>query len=188
VVLTCAWDTPHATTHEADTLRLLASVAAFAQLAEWSRRSTPPRRSMILLLTVDAGFGAGHAAHAAWTSGAGTQTAALLALARPTAADIAPALELSGHYDAAAAELVRSVVASDDSDLLLAEQLALPSLAPYLRYAAPVLTIGAPNPGALDDRDHSTADPSDAEPDPHAGLRADVRLLRNLMLAFASRR
>ena len=185
VVLTCPWDTPNLATIEIDTLRLLATLAAFAQLADWSRRSTPPRYSLLLLLTADAGFAAGQAAHAAWASSFGTQTAALLALDRPTLGDPLPAVALSGHFDAASGELVRNVVAADGRDLLLADQLAMPSLAPYLRYPAPVMTVGAPDPAALEG---TLDEPDDAPPSPRAGIHADVRLLRNLMLALAARR
>lgn len=188
VVLTCAWDTPNPATIESDTLRLLASLAAFAQLADWSRRSTPPRYSLLLLLTADAGFAAGQTVHAAWASSFGTQTTALLALDRPTIGEPPPAVTLSGHFDSASAELVRSVVAADNRDLLLADQLTMPSLAPYLRYQAPVMAIGAPDPDALELRSDESQAPSDAEPNPRAGIHADVRLLRNLMLTLAARR
>src|SRR5690606_13651678 len=141
VVLTCAWDTPNRAMIETDTLRLLASMAAFAQLADWSRRSTPPRYSLLLLLTADAGFAAGQTVHAAWASSFGTQTKALLALDRPTIGEPLPAVTLSGHFDSASAELVRSVIAADNRDLLLADQLTMPSLAPYLRYQAPVMAV-----------------------------------------------
>lgn len=189
VVLTCSWDTPDPTELETHTLRLLATLGAFAQLAEWSRRSSPPRYSLILLLTADAGIAAGQAVHAAWSNEFGTKTVALLALDRPTLEPL-PAVTLSGHFDAAAAELARGVVTADGRDLLLTEQLAMPSLAPYLRHPAPVLEIGAPDPAALEDPRYSTADPNQSTPDtdPRAGLHADIRLLRNLMLALAARR
>lgn len=180
MVLTCAWDTPSRATIETDNLRLLASLAAFAQLADWSRRSTPPRYSLLLLLSADAGFAAGQVVHAAWASSFGTKTAALLALDRPTIGEPPPAVTLSGHFDVAGAELVRKVVAADGRDLLLADQLAVASLAPYLRYGAPVMTVGAPEPAALEDR----SNPSD---DPRAGIHADARLLRNLLLALSAR-
>jgi len=185
VVLTCSWDTPDPATAELDSLRLLATIAAFHQLAEWSRRSTPPRYSLVLLLTANASFAAGQRVHAAWTGSAGAETAVLLALDRPTT-EPAPAVTLSGHFDAATAELVRNVIASDGRDLILAEQLSMPSLAPYLRYPAPVMTVGAPAPGALEDRREGQESPLDA--DPRAGIHADVRLLRNLVLALAARR
>src|SRR5690606_13994443 len=144
-VLTCSWDTHDPGAIETHTLRLLATLGAFAQLAEWSRRSSTPRLSMILLLSADAGFAAGQAVHATWASEFGTKTTALLALDRPTVEPL-PAVSLSGHFDAAAAEIARGVVAADGRDLLLTEQLAMPSLAPYLRYPAPVMEIGAPDP------------------------------------------
>jgi hypothetical protein len=185
VVLTCSWDTPDGVSLELHTRRLLATLGAFAQLAEWSRRSTPPRSSLILLLTVDAGFGAGQSVHAAWANEYGTRTSTLLALDRPTLEPL-PAVTLSGHFDAAAAEVVRGVIAADGRDLLLTEHLAMPSLAPYLRHSAPVLEIGAPDPDALERPPGS--EPGSLETDPRAGLHADVRLLRNLMLALAARR
>lgn len=184
VVLTCSWDTPDPATLETHTLRLLATLGAFAQLAEWSRRSSPPRYSLILLLTADAGFAAGQSVHAAWSSEFGAKSVAVLALARPTFAPL-PAVTLSGHFDAVTAELVRGVIAADGRDLLLAEQLTMPSLAAYLRHRAPVLEIGAPDPAVLDDP--SLVNTSEPE-DPRAGLHADVRLLRNLMLALCARR
>jgi hypothetical protein len=184
VVLTCSWDTPDPATAEIDTLRLLATLAAFAQLAEWSRRSTPPRFSLILLLTADAGFAAGQSVHAAWASSFGTEVSVMLALDRPTTRPL-PAVSLSGHYDAAMAELVRSVVAADGRDLLLADQLTMPSLTPYLRYPSPVLAIGAPGPEALGDLEVEA--PSEEPLDPREGIHQDVRLLRNLVLALAAR-
>ncbi|HLT38905.1 MAG TPA: hypothetical protein VK034_21625, partial [Enhygromyxa sp.] len=187
VVLTCSWDTYDPGAIETHTLRLLATLGAFAQLAEWSRRSSPPRSSMILLLSADAGFAAGQAVHAHWASEFGTKTTALLALDRPTVEPL-PAVSLSGHFDAGAAELARSVVAADGRDLLLTEQLAMPSLAPYLRYPAPVLEIGAPDPAALEDPSYVGESEPAPDLDPRAGLHADIRLLRNLMLALAARR
>jgi hypothetical protein len=185
IVLTCSWDTPDPATAEIDTLRLLATLAAFAQLAEWSRRSTPPRYSVILLLTADAGFAAGQSVHAAWASSFGTEVSVMLALDHPTTRTL-PAVSLSGHFDAALAELVRGVVAADGRDLLLAEQLAMPSLTPYLRYPSPILAIGAPAPDALGDL---AADELGDQPrDLREGIHQDVRLLRNLMLALAARR
>jgi hypothetical protein len=186
IVLTCAWDTPDPLTTEVDTNRLLISLATFFQLAEWSRRSTRPKSSLILLLTVNAGLAAGTAVHATWTVEFGAKTKAVLALDRPTR-ELLPAVVLSGHYDPASAETVRRVVSSDGRDLLLVDQLAMPSLAPYLRYAAPVMTIGAPDPEALGlppPNASISTDPSTA--DPLAGLLADVRLLRNLLLALAN--
>lgn len=190
VVLTCAWDTPNPASVELDTRRLLASLAAFAQLADWSRRSTPPRFSLLLLLTADVGLAAGQAAHAAWASSFGTQTSALLALDRPSVGEPQPAVTLSGHFDAGSAELVRNVVMADGRDLLLADQLTMPSLAPYLRYPAPVLAVGAPDPAALDDRNPSNPSNGAGEEqiEPRTGIHADVRLLRNLLLALAARR
>ena len=187
VVLTCSWDTPDPATAELDTLRLLATLAAFAQLAEWSRRSTPPRYSLILLLTADAGFAAGQSVHAAWASSYGTETSVLLALDRPTLAPL-PAVSLSGHFDAGMADLVRGVVAADGRDLLLAEQLNMPSLTPYLRYPSPVMAIGAPDPAALEDLAADEAAPDERPFDPREGIHQDVRLLRNLVLALAARR
>lgn len=195
VVLTCAWDTPDPLTAELDTTRLLTSLATFFQLAEWSRRSTPAKYSLILLLTVNAGLAAGTAVHASWTVEFGAKTKAVLALDQPTD-DLLPAIMLSGHYDPATAEIVRRLVAADGRDLLLVDQLSLPSLAPYLRYPAPVMTIGAPDPETLSlpaDNTSRVSDPGDlgdpASPttqDPLAGLFADVRLLRNLLLALAN--
>ncbi|MFO7567030.1 MAG: hypothetical protein R6X02_30580 [Enhygromyxa sp.] len=186
VVLTCSWDTLEPANFETDTLRLLACLGAFGQLAEWSRRSARPRYSLILLLTADAGFGAGQAVHAAWAHEFGARTVALLSLDRPTLEPL-PAVTLSGHFDAGVAEIVRGVVAADGRDLLLTEQLSMPSLAPYLRHPAPVLEIGAPDPAALEHQVDADLDDAkfDAE-DPRAGLHADVRLLRNLMLALAA--
>ncbi len=186
VVLTCSWDTPDPTSVEIDTLRLLATLATFAQLAEWSRRSTPPRYSLILLLTADAGFSAGQSVHAAWASNFGAEVSVLLGLDRPTLEPL-PAVSLSGHFDAALAELVRGVVAADDRDLLIAEQLTMPSLAPYLRYPAPVMAVGAPDPAALE-LGEDEGDEGEQPMDPRAGIHADLRLLRNLMLALAARR
>ena len=195
VVLTCNWDTAGA-----DPLanrRLLTTLLAFHQLVEWSRRSTPPRYSLVLLLTVDAGLSAGHAVHAGWSADYGAETQAIVALSRPSP-ELLPAVELSGRYDAGVAELTRRVVAADSRDLLLVDQLAMPSLAPYLRYPAPLVCVGAPDPEALDDR--GRAEPPKPEPgsdsgedeevpeDPNAGLFADVRLLRNLVLALAAGR
>lgn len=198
VVLTCAWDTPDPLTAEVDTTRLLTSLATFFQLAEWSRRSTPAKYSLILLLTANAGLAAGTAVHATWTVEFGARTKAVLALDQPTH-DLLPAIVLSGHYDPVTAEIVRRVVSADGRDLLLVDQLSLPSLAPYLRYPAPVMTIGAPDPDALSlpvqntSRVSDPSDPSDtSDPvsptteDPLAGLFADVRLLRNLLLALAN--
>jgi hypothetical protein len=193
IVLTCAWDTPDPMMAEIDSIRLLTSLAAFYQLAEWSRRSSPPRYSLVLLLTADAGFAAGQSVHAAWSATYGAETKAMLALDRPTTRPL-PAVELSGHYDAATAELARRVVAADGRDLLLADQLAMPSLAPYLRYPAPVMTIGAPRPEAIEEHglevtDEEADGPRMQQSDgPLAGLYTDVRLLRNLILALAARR
>jgi hypothetical protein len=188
VVLTCAWDTPDPLTAEVDTTRLLTSLATFFQLAEWSRRSTPAKYSLILLLTVNAGLAAGTAVHATWTVDFGARTKAVLALDQPTR-ELLPALLLSGHYDPPTAEIVRRVVSADGRDLLLVDQLAMPSLAPYLRYPAPVMTIGVPDADALSLSSGSTSQTDLAEladDDPNAGLFADVRLLRNLLLALAN--
>lgn len=183
VVLTCAWDTPDPLTAEVDTRRLLTSLATFSQLAEWSRRSTPAKYSLILLLTVNAGLAAGTAVHATWTVDFGARTKAVLALDQPTREPL-PAVVLAGHYDPATAEIVRRVVAGDGHDLLLVDQLSMPSLAPYLRYPAPVMTVGTPDPEALSLP--SADQTSDLDEDPNAGLFADVRLLRNLLLALAN--
>jgi hypothetical protein len=185
VVLTCSWDTPSPAHAAADTARLIATLAAFHQLAEWARRTTPPRYSLILALSVDAGFAAGQSVHASWSAEYGAETAAVLALDQPTSRPL-PAVSLSGHFDAGMADLVRHVVAADGRDLLFAEQLAFPSLAPYLRHPAPVLAIGAPDPSAL--QEVPEAEVEDDEADARAGIHADVRLLRNLMLALAARR
>jgi hypothetical protein len=186
VILTCAWDTPDPLTIEVDTQRLLTSIATFFQLAEWSRRSTRPKHSLILLLTVNAGLAAGTAVHASSAVDADSKTKAVLALDRPTR-ELLPAVVLSGHYDGATAELVRRVVSADGRDLLLVDQLGMSSLAPYLRDPTPVMTIGAPAPEALALPAPSTSSPPDpSAEDPLAGLFADVRLLRNLLLTLAS--
>jgi hypothetical protein len=177
VVLTCAWDTPDPATAELDTTRLLTSLATFFQIAEWSRRSTPPKCSVILLLTVDAGLAAGTAVHAERAAELGVRTKAVLALDRPTREQV-PAMVLSGRYDNATAELARRVVSADGRDLLLVDQLASNSLAPYLRQPGQVMTIGAPDPEALT--------PGTPAEDPTTALLADVRMLRNLLLALAN--
>ena len=92
--------------------------------------------------------------------------------------------------------VTRRVVAADNRDLLLVDQLEMPSLAPYLRHPAPLICIGAPSAEALDDRardggeDPRTPDAAEGDEttsdDPDAALFADVRLLRNLMLALAA--
>lgn len=184
VMLTCAWDTADPLTLERDTTRLLTSLAAFFQVAEWSRRSTPPKYSVVLLLSVDAGLAAGTVVHAARAAELGVRPKAVLALDRPTR-EPSPAVVLSGHYDTATADLARRVVSADGRDLLLAEQLALPSLAPYLRNMGPVMSIGAPAPDALASTIPSSTTVPDAE-DPLAGLFTDVRVLRNLLFALAN--
>lgn len=200
VVLTCAWDTSPDVDRELATRRLLTTLAAFHQLAEWSRRSTPPPYSLVLLLTVNAGLSAGSAVHAGWSSEYGADTRSLVALSRPSPEPM-PVIELSGRYDSGVATLASAVVSSDGRDLIMSEQLSMPSLAPYLRYKAPIICVGAPDPEALVDR--AQAEPEepeqeqieaeqggtphpDSHDDGHAGLFADIRLLRNLVLALAA--
>ncbi|PRP90045.1 hypothetical protein ENSA5_68480 [Enhygromyxa salina] len=195
VVLTCAWDTPDPRMAELHTIRLLATLGAFFQLAEWSRRSTPTPYSLVLLLTADAGLAAGQSVHAAWSANYGAETVALVALDRPMTSRM-PAAVLSGHYDAGVAELARRVVAADGRELLLDDQLSMPSLAPYLRYPAPVMTIGAGDPDTIvdvngsgdADEDEGEGEATAAAESPLDGLHADIRLLRNLVLALAARR
>lgn len=195
VVLTCNWDTPDPNELERDSLRLLATLGACFQLAEWSRRSAPPPYSLILLLTADAGLAAGQIAHAIWSDNFGAKTTALVALDRPTREPV-PMLVLAGRYDAPIAKLAERVVAADGHDLALDDQLALPALAPYLRYPAPVLTIGAPAPedvivedkGPDGDPDAGEDEATAAEQpeDPLERVYADARVLRNLALALAA--
>ncbi|KIG11696.1 hypothetical protein DB30_02627 [Enhygromyxa salina] len=197
VVLTCHWDTPAPELRELHTRRLLATLGAFFQLAEWSRRSTPPPYSMVLVLTVDAGLTAGQSVHAAWSANFGARTIALLGLDRPSVEPL-PAVALSGHYDTLVVERATRVVAADGHELVLDEQLSMPSLAPYLRYPGLVMTIGAPTPAqveglelaAADDEADTGEDAGESEDPPEddrfAGLQADIRLLRNMMLALAA--
>lgn len=182
VVLTASWDTPDPRAAELDTARLLTTLAAFFQLAEWSRRSTPPKYSLVLLLTADAGFAAGTSIHAAWSANFGVEIKAVLALDQPT--EDSPEVVLAGRYDPSIAELARRAVAADERELLLADRLLLPSLTPYLRYSAPVMTIGAP-PAELVEVQESG---EQSELDPLAALFTDVQMLRNLALGLATRR
>lgn len=186
VILTCAWDTPDPATAEVDSTRLLTSLATFFQLAEWSRRSTAPERSVILLLTVDAGLSAGTSVHADRAAELAVRTNAVVALDRPTREQL-PAVVLSGRYDSATAELARRVVSADGRDLLLADQLELASLTPYLRQSMQVMTIGAPDPEALAPATSTPSTPLEpVAEDPTTALLADVRMLRNLLLALAN--
>jgi hypothetical protein len=176
-VLLCAWDTPFGYDGRIETLRLLASLATVAQLAEWQRRGSRPRRSILVLFAVDAGLGAGQLGHARWTATAGVQPTAVLAFDRVDPDIVHPAVLLSGHFDARVTELAERGVRRDGRDLLLGNELTLPSLAPYLRAPIPVMTIGAPPDAAAG----AGGDP------PRSGLHAEVRLVRNLLLALAER-
>lgn len=184
VILTCAWDTPDPSTAETDTTRLLITLATFFQIAEWSRRSTPPKCSVILLATVDAGLSAGTTVHATRVAELGIRTKAVIALDRPTR-EPGPAVVLSGRYHSSTAELARRAVSADGRDLLLADRLALPSLVPYLRLPGQVMTIGTPEPDAPATPASSESPELAAEPAIDT-LLADVRVLRNLVLALAN--
>nr|AYM52701.1 hypothetical protein [Pseudenhygromyxa salsuginis] len=219
VILTCAWDTPDLLQQERDTLRLLATIAAFAQLASWVQRSTRPYRSLLLLLTADGGIGAGQLEHARWSAEEGVRPTMILALDRPTGGEIGPAVLVSGHIDEATAAVDKAVVGREGRDLLIADQLAMPELAPYLRHQLPVMTVGEPPADALEgfvpservrgaespEASGETGDEMGDEgtetggedeglvqeldaPGPREGLHADIRLLRNLMLALGASR
>jgi len=173
-VVVCAWDTPGGGEGRPETLRLLASLATLAQLVEWQRRGAQPRRSIVVVFAVDAGLGAGQLEHARWSTGAGVQPTSLVAFDRLVADVVAPQLLLSGHFDAKVGEMAERCVREDGRGLQFGKELTLPSLSPYLRTAIPVMTIGA----AVD------AAPA-ASATAWAGLHAEVRLLRNLLLALA---
>jgi hypothetical protein len=174
VVLVCAWDTRpgHESRHE--TLRLLTSLATFVELAEWLRRGTRPRRSLLLVFAVDAGLGAGQLAHARWSASNGVQPRAVLGLDLVEPDRIPPALLLSGHFDARTSESTARAARREARELLLANELTLPSLAPYLRAPIPVVTIGAAPDAGAGEREQI-----------NAGIHAEVRLLRSLLLALA---
>lgn len=175
-VLVCAWDTPAGNDGRIETLRLLATLSTIAQLAEWQRRGSRPRRSVFVLFAVDAGLGAGQLGHARWTATAGVQPTVIVAFDRIDPHIVHPAVLLSGHFDSRVTEMAMRGAKRDGRDLLLGNELTLPSLAPYLRAPIPVITIGAPPDGV-----------GGAEDEPRAGLHAEVRLVRNLLLALAER-
>ncbi len=182
-VLVCAWDTPSHDDEQLASHRLLASLGVLAQLADWQRRGTRPRRSLFALFAVDAGFGAGQLAHARWTATAGVQPTSVLAFDRVDPDSLHPALLLSGAFDARIAELAARVAKRDGRDLLFGNQLTLPSLAPYLRASIPVMTLGTPPVGVLVPA--SDADPTQGpRGGEQAGLHGEVRLTRNLLLAL----
>lgn len=174
VVLVCAWDTSPVRESHSETLRLLASLATFVELAEWMRRGTRPRRSLLIVFAVDAGLGAGQLAHARWSAGNGVQPTAVLGLDLVEPDRVAPTLLLSGHFDTRVSECAARAARREARDLLLADELTLPSLAPYLRAPIPVVTIGAGPDAGLGEREQ-----------PNVGLHAEVRLLRSLLLALA---
>ena len=175
-VLVCAWDTPPGGDGRLETLRLLASLATIAELSEWQRRGTKPRRSILALFAIDAGLGAGQLAHARWTTTSGVQPTAIIAFDRIDPDTLHSAVLLSGHFDARVTELATRGARRDGRDLLLGNELSLPSLAPYLRAPIPVMTIGAaPDAGVT------------GEDPPRSGLHAEIRLVRNLLLALAER-
>lgn len=216
VILTCAWDTPQAMHQDRDTLRLLASLGAVRQLADWQRRSTRSFRSIVVLLTADGGIGAGQLEHARWSSVEGTRPTVVFALDRPTQGEPLPAALLAGLVDEQTQAIAEDVLANDGRDLLLGEELTMPSLAPYLRYQHPVMAIGEPPPEVIEELELSPApEPeaeaetpeggetgetggtggeemaetdSEAEAQPLEALQSDVRMLRNLSLALAARR
>jgi hypothetical protein len=175
-VLVCAWDTPAGNDDELESLRLLATLATIAQLSEWQRRGARPRRSILVLFAVDAGLGAGQLGHARWTATAGVQPTSVIAFDRIDPDTMHPAVLLSGHYDARVTELATRGAKRDGRDLLLGNALTLPSLAPYLRAPIPVMTIGAPPDLAA-----VAGEPA------RVGLHAEVRLMRNLLLALTER-
>lgn len=172
-LLACAWDTTAGGDDSNQTLRLLASMATIAQLAEWQRRGAQPRRSIVAIFAVDAGLGAGHIDHARWSTGAGVLPTSLLAFDH-VEADVAPAeILLAGHFDARVSELAERSVRRDGRTLRVGKELTVPSLAPYLRTQIPVMTIGAA-PGS----------PA-AKTGTRVGLHAAVRLARDVLLALA---
>ena len=172
-LLACAWDTTATGDGSKETLRLLASVATIAQLAEWQRRGAQPRRSIVAVFAVDAGLGAGHIEHARWSASAGVLPTSLLALDH-VEADVAPAeILLSGHFDARVNDLAERNVRRGGRTLRVGKELTVPSLAPYLRTQISVMTIGAA-PGS----------PA-ATTGTRVGLHAAVRLARDVLLALA---
>src|SRR5690606_20484039 len=112
----------------------------------------------------------------------GVEIKAVLALDQPT--EDSPEVVLAGRYDPSVAELARRAVAADGRELLLADRLMLPSLTPYLRYSAPVMTIGAPPAEQVEVQESG----EQTEVDPLAELFTDVQMLRNLALGLATRR
>ncbi|NVB40248.1 hypothetical protein G6O69_20565 [Pseudenhygromyxa sp. WMMC2535] len=217
VILTCAWDTPSALTQERDTLRLLATLGAAAQLASWQRRSTRSYRSLMILLTADGGIGAGQLEHARWSASQGMRPTVVLALDRPTQGGPSPALLVTGHFDETVATIDQAVVDREKRELLFTDELSMPTLAPYLRWQHPVMTVGEPPDELLADlalepptqaepdqgqadqgqADQGQADQGEASGQPQANdqpggfdlddLHVDIQLLRNLMLALGAR-
>lgn len=218
VVLTCAWDTPDPQNRERDTLRLLTTLATMAQLADWQRRSIRSHRSLLVLLTADGGRGAGQLEHARWAASSGIRPTIVIGLDRPSHGEPSPYALVSGHIDEQDANLTRDVLAREDREILLSNELSIPALGAYLRYQHPVMTVGEPpdealvdlpdapeqppptldaeadedapgeNEGAVEGEGEGPGEgeqPSAAEPD-HEGLHADVRMLRNLMLALGA--
>lgn len=172
-VLVCAWDTPTGSEGRGETLRLLATLATMAQLADWQRRGAQPRRSIVVVFTVDAGLGAGHLDHARWSAGAGVLPTSLLAFDRVEADLVSSEVLLSGHFDARVRELVERCVLQDARRLRVGTELTVHSLAPYLRTPIPVMTIGA------------APDSPAATTGTWTGLHTEVRLARNILLALA---
>jgi hypothetical protein len=87
---------------------------------------------------------------------------------------IPPAVLLSGHFDARTSESTARAARREARELLLANELTLPSLAPYLRAPIPVVTIGAAPDAGPGEREQL-----------NAGIHAEVTLLRSLLLALA---
>ncbi len=173
VVLVCAWDTPAGGDAPLETMRLLVSLVALAQVVEQQRRGGRLRRSIVGVFAVDAGLGAGQLAHARGSAGEGVTTSAVLAVDRVEPDVVRAAVSLSGQVDSRVIALAERACLREGRTLQVAGSLSLPWLSPYVQARLPVMTIGAgPSSGELPQT-------------PRAGLHAEVRLVRELLLALA---
>lgn len=173
VLLVSAWDTPVGGDGALETTRLVASLVALAQVVEQQRRGARLRRSIVGVFAVDAGLGAGQLAHARGSAGAGVAPSAVLAIDRVEPDVVRAAVSLAGQVDGRVIALAERVCLREGRTLQVAGSLNLPWLSPYVQPRLPVMTIGAgPSSGELPQA-------------PRAGLHAEVRVVRDLLLALA---